>query len=229
MKRLHLWTIGAASAVIIGLALGATAQTPPALLSSLEVQQLVKSNDPNANARLRDHFTALAATYEAEARQHATMAQGFSGNPNHPAPGMAEHCKRLADIATQEAATVKEIAAYHAKLAAGATAAIPTTGTAYEGGKGATVPSEKQLHEMAMDARTSADHHALEEYYMTVATKGDAAAAEHVTMAQMYRASARKGGADPAAHCDRMVTLSRAAAKEARAAAAEHKQLANVG
>jgi hypothetical protein len=229
MKRFRVRTIIAAGAAILGLSLGAAAQTSPALLNSLDVQRLVASNDPAANARLLDHFTALAATYEAEAREHSAMAQGFSGNPNHPAVGMSEHCKRLAEIATQEAATIKEIAAYHAQLATGAAATVPKNAAPYQAGKGATVPTEAHLHELAMSARTPADHRALEEYYVTVATKNDAAAAEHVTMAQSYRASARKGAADPATHCDRMVMLSRDAAKEARAAAAQHRQLANVG
>jgi hypothetical protein len=231
MKRFYVRTIVAAGVAITGLALGAGAQTAPALLNSIEVQRLVASSDPTSHARLRDHFTAVAATYDAEAGQHSAMAQGFAGNPTHPIIGMSEHCKRLADIATQEATTVKEIAAYHGQLAAGAAATVPRNAAPYEGGKGAPAPSEKQLHDLAAGAATPSDHHSLAEYYLNVARAQEAAATQHAAMAQAYRASSNRQGAasDPAIHCDRMVMLARAAAKEARAAEAQHRQLANVG
>jgi len=215
----------------LGLAFAAAAQTPPALLNSVEVQRLVGSSDPTAHARLRDHFTALAATYDAQARQHSAMAQGFAGNPTHPMPGMSEHCKRLADIATQEATTVREIATFHKQLAAGAPATVPKNATPYEGGKGAPTPSDKQLQALAANARTPADHRSLAEYYLGVAKAQEAAATQHAAMAQSYRASSNRQGSasDPAIHCDRMVMLARAAAKEARAAVEQHQQLANVG
>jgi hypothetical protein len=231
MKRLSIRTTIAVGAAILGFALGAAAQTAPALLNSVEVQRLVASTDPTAHARLRDHFTAVAATYDADARQHTAMAQGFAGNATHPIPGMSEHCKRLADLATQEAATVKEIAAYHAQLAAGSAATVPKNAAPYEGGRGAPTPTEKQLRELAASSRTPADHRSLGEYYLTVARAQEAAATQHATMAQTYRAASNRQGSasDPAIHCDRMVMLSRAAAKEARAAEAQHRQLANVG
>lgn len=229
MRTSYLRTIVAAGVALVGLTVGVGAQTAPALLDSLEVQRLVASSDPAANARLRDHFTALAATYEAQAREHRAMAQGFMGNANHPATSMSDHCKRLADIATQEAATIKEIAAYHAQLAAGSPAAVPKNAAPYQAGKAAPAPTEARMHELAMSARTPADHRALEEYYLTVASKNEAAAAEHGKMAQSYRAAPRRGTADPAVHCDRMIKLSQDAAKEARAAAMQHRQLASIG
>jgi hypothetical protein len=64
---------------------------------------------------------------------------------------------------------------------------------------------------------------------MTVATRHTAEAEAHGRMAQTYRGNPNRRGGDPAAHCDRLVKLSRDAAAEARAAAAEHKELANVG
>jgi hypothetical protein len=231
MKRFYVQTIVAAGVAVMGLTLGAAAQTSPALLNSIEVQRLVASRDPTAHARLRDHFTALAATYDAQARQHSAMAQGFAGNSTHPTLGMGEHCKRLADIATQEATTVKEIATYHGQLAAGAAETVPRNAAPYEGGKGAPAPTEKQLHDLAAGAGTPADRRSLAEYYLNVARAQEAAATEHAAMAQTYRASSNRQGAasDPAIHCDRMVMLSRAAAKEARAAEAQQRQLANVG
>jgi len=231
MKRIHMAGIVATGIATLSLTFGATAQTPPALLNSAEVQQLVASSDPTAHARLSAHFTALAATYDSQARQHAAMAKGFAGNATHPMAGMSDHCRRLADIATQEAATVRDIAAFHKQLAAGAAATAPKNAAPYEAGKGAPAPTDKQLQALAAGAQTPADHRSLAEYYIGVANAQEAAANQHAAMAQAYRASSNRQGSasDPAIHCDRMVMLARAAAKEARAAEEQHRQLANIG
>ena len=63
---------------------------------------------------------------------------------------------------------------------------------------------------------------------MTLAAKYTDAAADHARMGLAYRTSAIRS-LDPAIHCDRVVKESRAAASEARAAAAKHGELAQVG
>ena len=78
---------------------------------------------------------------------------------------------------------------------------------------------------MAAKASTPADHRALEEYFLTAAKRYTADANEHATMAAAYRGTKI---ASAAVHCDRLVTLSRDAAKEANAAAARHKELAGI-
>ena len=65
---------------------------------------------------------------------------------------------------------------------------------------------------MAAKAGTPADHRALEEYFLTLAKRYTAEANEHVAMAQAYRGTRI---AQAAVHCDRLVGLSRDAAKEA--------------
>ena len=79
---------------------------------------------------------------------------------------------------------------------------------------------------MAATASSPAEHHALEEYFLTLAKKYTADAAEHATTANTYRGTKI---AQAAVHCDNLVRLSKNAAKEATAAAAMHKQLAGVG
>ena len=65
----------------------------PALLNTLEVQQLVKRAEPADNARLAAHFTALADGYVAEAKRHTSMSQSSVGNPSRNlGSGMSAHC-----------------------------------------------------------------------------------------------------------------------------------------
>lgn len=96
---------------------------------------------------------------------------------------------------------------------------------ALEGGKGAPASTEQELKDLAAKASTPADHRALMEYFLTTAKRYAAQADEHVAMAQAYRGTKI---ATAAVHCDRMVGLSRDAAKEANAAAAMHKDLASI-
>ena len=99
----------------------------PAILNSLEVQQLVKRAEPGDNARLAAHFTALADSYAAEAKRHTSMSTAYTGNARAQ---MADRdggtCKQLADLNTQSATELRELATYHQKLAAGAAATPPT-------------------------------------------------------------------------------------------------------
>jgi hypothetical protein len=198
----------------------------PVLLNTLEVQQLVKRAEPADNARLAAHFTALADGYVAEAKRHMSMSNGFTGNASRQmGTGMSAHCKQLADLNTQSATELRELATYHQRLAAGAVATPPTVGTSIKAGAGAPAPTDQELNTLAAKASTPADHHSLEEYFLTSAKRYTADANEHAATASTYRGTKI---AQAAAHCDRLVTLSREEAKEATAAAAMHKQLAGV-
>jgi hypothetical protein len=206
---------------------GAAAQAPPSpILNTLEVQKLVTGAQPVDDAKLSSHFTALAERYETEAKQHTAMAQASAGNPNRQlATGMSAHCKRLADLNTQSATTLRELAGHHQKLAAGASSTAPHDSARFQGGAGARTPSKQDLTALAATAHTTADHRALEEYFLTAAKRYTAVADEHASMAQAYRGTKI---AAAAAHCDRIVMLSRDAAKEAGAAATMHKDLAGI-
>ena len=227
MRRFQIRSLSLPALAFLVFAGSVVAQDKsPALLNTLEVQQLVKRAEPGDNARLAAHFTALAESYVAEAKRHTSMSQSFVGNPSRNlGTGMSAHCKQLADLNTQTATELRELATYHQKLAAGAAAPVPTTGTRFEGGTGARTPTVQELNALAAKASTPADHHSLEEYFQTLAKRYTADANEHAATANTYRGTRI---AQAAVHCDSLVRLSKAAAKEATDAASMHKQLAGV-
>ena len=227
MRTVHFRSLSIAAIAVLTFAVSVAAQeTSSGLLNTLEVQQLVKRAEPGDNARLAGHFTALEDRYVAEAKRHTSMSQGFVGNPSRNlGTGMSAHCKRLADLNTQSATALRELAAYHQKLAAGAPATATTTAARFEGGAGAPAPTDQELNAMAANASTPAEHHGLEEYFLTSAKRYTAAEKEHVAMAAAYRGTRI---AQAAVHCDRLIELSRDSAKEATEAAAMHKQLAGL-
>jgi len=136
---------------------------------------------------------------------------------------------RLATLGTQSAATLRELAEHHERLAVGTASTVPAAAARFEDGEGAPAPTDQELRALAGRARTPADHRALAEYFMTVAEGHTMEAEHHTAMAQAYRGNANRRGGDPAVHCDRLVKLAREAAKEALAAETVHTQLATIG
>jgi hypothetical protein len=221
----HSLSIAAVAALTL-LPGNVAAQDKSGILNNLEVRQLVGRAEPGDHVRLSAHFSGLGNRYAAEAKRHTSMAQSFIGNPSRNlGPGMSAHCKRLADLNTQSATTVRELAAYHEKLASGRPATPPQGGARFEGGAGAPEPNEKELNALAAKASTPAEHRALEEYFLTLAKRYTSDANEHVTLAQTYRGTRI---AQAAVHHDRLAGLARDVAKEATAAAEMHKGLAGV-
>lgn len=223
---IRTWVVGALTLLTVaGTAAAQTASSP--ILNTLEVRKLVSSSDPGDNARLSAHFAALADRYAVDATRHKAMAQAFIAAPTRrfPANTAADHCKRLAALNTQSAETLRELATYHGKLAAGALSTPPKGAARFQGGAGAPEPTDAELSALAAKASTPADHHGLEEYFLTAAKRYTADANDHAAMAQAYRGTRI---AQAAVHCDRLVALGRDEAKEATAAAAMHKQLATV-
>ena len=211
---------------LLMLAGNALSQTASPILNTLEVQKLVAGSGPADNARLSAHFTALADRYAAEARRHTTMAQSYVGNPNRSTgSGMTAHCRRLAELNTQSAATLRELATHHKALAAGATSTAPAGAGRFQGGTGGPEPTEADLKALAAKAATPADHRALQEYFLTLAKRYTSDANDHTAIAQSYRGTRIAQAAD---HCDRIVANARESAKEATAAAAMHGQFANL-
>jgi hypothetical protein len=229
MRTVHLHhSLAVAAAAVLTLTGSVAAQERPSgILNNLEVRQLVARAEPADHVRLSAHFTALGNRYAAEAKRHISMSQSFIGNPSRNlGSGMSVHCKRLADLNTQSETTVRELAAYHDKLAAGTPATAPHDGARFQGGVGAPEPTEKELNALAAKANTPAEHRALEEYFVTLAKRYTAEASEHVTLAQTYRGTRITWAAT---HHDRLAGLARDSAKEATAAAEMHKGLANIG
>jgi hypothetical protein len=228
MRTVHFHSLSLVAAAVLTLTASVAAQDRPAgLLNNLDVRQLVARAEPGDHARLAAHFMALADRYATEAKRHTSMAQSFVGNPTRNlGTGMSAHCKQLADLNTKSATELRELAAYHQKLASGVTATPPAGGARFEGGAGAPAPTEQELSTMAAKASSPAEHRALEEYFLTLAKRYTADASQHATTASTYRGTKI---AQAAVHCDNLVRLSRDAAKEATAAAEMHKQLAGVG
>jgi len=212
---------------ILMLAGNALSQTPSPTLNTLEVQKLVASNEPADNAKLAAHFAALADRYDADATRHFALANAFIAAPTRrvAANGAADHCKQLAQLNTDSAKTLRQLAAHHEKLAGGAASTAPKGGARFQGGAGAPEPTDANLSALAAKANTPADHHALEEYFVTAAKRYTADANAHATMAQAYQGTRIAQAAD---HCVRLVRQLRDSAKEATATAAIHKQLAGV-
>jgi hypothetical protein len=227
MRTIQIRILSVAALAFLAFTVSTAAQDkPPALLNALEVRELIARAEPGDHARLSAHFAALAERYVAEAKRHASMSKSFVGNPSRNlGSGMSAHCTRLAELNTQSATTLRELATYHQKLAVGTPSTPPREGARFQGGAGAPKPTEQELNALAAKASTPADHRALEEYFLTSAKRYAADANEHVAMAQAYRGTRI---AQSAAHCDRLVALSRDSAKEATEAGAMHKQLAGI-
>jgi hypothetical protein len=204
----------------------AAAQATSPTLNTLAVQQLVASSEPADNATLSAHFGALADRYAADARRHSAMAQSAGANPNRSTgAGMSLHCTRLAELATQSAATLRELADHHKALAAGVASTPPAAGARFQGGAGASEPTEAELKALAARAAKPADHRALREYFLTLAKRYTSDANDHTVIARSYRGTRIAQAAD---HCDRIVANARESAREATAAADMHAQLASI-
>lgn len=227
MRAVDLRSLAIAAAAVVTLAGHAFAQekaTP--LLNTLEVQQLVARAEPADNLRLGGHFTALADRYAAEAKKHRSMSQSFVGNPSRNLGiGMSAHCRKLAELNTQSATTVRELAAYHEKLAAGAPATLPKDASRFQGGAGASEPTENELNALAAKAGSAVEHRALQEYFLTLAKRYTAEANQHVALAQAYRGTRL---ASAAFHHDYLAKVAREAAAEATAGARMHGDLASI-
>jgi hypothetical protein len=209
-------------------ATAAAAQDRPALLTSVEVKELVASGQPDDHARLRDHFAALADKYEADAQRHRAIGKSLIGNPNHP-PAVAPGARyaRLAESETAAAMTVRELSAHHGSLAAGQVSQAPANSARFENGEGAPAPNEGQLRELSAGARTASEHRALEEYFSELAQKYTQTAQKHTAMALSYRLHPNdRGGSYTAlaAHCEQLAKQARESAETARARAAGRRQ-----
>jgi hypothetical protein len=223
MTKLVFRPLGIGTVALLMFAGNALAQTASPILNTLEVQKLIASKAPGDNAALAAHFSALADRYAAEAKRHTAMAGAFIAAPTRRVP--ANHCKRLAQLNTDSARTLRELAAHHEKLAGGVASTAPKGAAGFQGGKGAPEPTDADLSALAARANTPTDHHALEEYFVTASKRYTADANAHVAMAQAYRGSRIVQAAD---HCDRLARQLRDSAKEATDAAAMHKQLAGI-
>lgn len=177
MRRIHF---GASSVLALALftfgAATVTAQTRSSvMLNSVEVRQLTERGERGDHERLSAHFAALSERHIGEAKRHTSMAQGSVGNPSRNlTTGLSTHCKRLAELNTQAATTLRELADHHDKLAGGQPSTPPGDGTRFEAGAGAPGPTGQELTTLATNARTPADHRRLEDYCLVLAKRAAA-------------------------------------------------------
>ena len=230
MTTIHLRSAAAGILALAAVAAAGAAQQPgtPDLLTAAQVRELAaKASMPAEHAQLRNHFTALAERYEADAKRHAAMAK-LPGNPNRPSgSGYAMHWTRLRESVGAMAKSARELATFHGKLAAGAPATRPADPSHLEHGTGApTVMSDAQLQQLVTNARTPADHGRLVEYFTSLVTAYSQDADSHAAMATGYRGNPRSAMISAVDHCDRLALQAKNAATEAKALAAEHQALA---
>jgi hypothetical protein len=93
--------------------------------------------------------------------------------------------------------------------------------------------TKKEVHELAMTAKTPAEHAKLQKHFLALAARYDADAADHAELAKDYLKSETAGGRLMpgsaklrAQHCDRLSASLKEAAKDAREVAAEHLKVA---
>jgi hypothetical protein len=73
---------------------------------------------------LQKHFLALAAKYDADAKEHAAEAVAYRKNPSFAdtkspvGPGTAAHCDRFAELDREAAKEARELASAHEHMAA---------------------------------------------------------------------------------------------------------------
>lgn len=203
--------------------------SPSALLNETEVRQLSARGEPVDHARLSTHFETMALRYAADAKRHESMGQAFSGNSKlaHIAASQREHCRQLGARNLESAALLRELAAHHTRLAAGAASNPPKGSERFEAGAGARTPTDAELTRLAATAETGADHRVLEGYFTSLAARYERESKESAAHAVSWRGMTRNPSAPAfAANWDRLARQQRESAAEARAAAAMHKEQA---
>lgn len=97
----------------------------PGLLTGTEVKQLVaNARTPADHMKLNRHFVALSAKYEAEAEEHAALADVYRKPPQQRpriraagAPGTARHCDELVRLSRRAAREALKMADDHERMA----------------------------------------------------------------------------------------------------------------
>jgi len=226
MRTISIGTVVAACALALCAGGAAVAQDQPApVLNGLELRQLVERAEPADHARLSAHFGALAERYATDAKQHDRMAQASNGQAGKSSnAGLTAHCRSLAKYDRELEEGARALATFHTGRAAGASIAAPANTRGLESGVGASKANDQELADFAAKAADTKDHRALADYFSTLADRYSADADSHQAMSAWYGSpNSRLAGMVP--HCERLARTARAAAKEARAAAAMNTQL----
>ena len=218
------------TALAMATAQSVTAQNAAGLLNTLDVQRLVVADTPKAHAALAKHFIALAARYRADANHYSALAALPGGNPNHPvATDGRERRARQAQAAIADARAARDAAAYHLILSIGGTPRWLARAPAFDGGKGAPLPTPAELDELAQMARTPSAHRELAEYFLIVSRMETANADAYARTARIARVSGARNTEAAAARFEHLASEARETARRASLAAELHLQLAAIG
>ena len=218
------------TALALATAQTVTAQNAAGLLNRLDVQRLVAADTPQAHAALAKHFIALAAVYRADANRYSALAALPAGNPNHfVAIDGRERRARQAQRAIADARAVRDVAAYHLILSIRGTPRGLAASPAFDGGKGAPMPTRAELDELATTARTPSAHRELAEYFLIVVRTETANAEAYARSARMTRVSGARNTEATALRYEHLAATARDEAKRARVAVELHRQLATIG
>src|SRR5215471_3750673 len=183
----------------------ATAQNASGLLSMIEVQRLVVADTPEAHTALADHFIALADVYHVDAGRYAALAALPAGNPNHSfATDVRGRRMQQKETAAAAERTVRAVAAYHQILSLGGISRRPAGAPAFDGGKGAPLPTRAELDELARISRTPSAERELVEYFLTIARSEAANAEAYARTARLTRVSGARSTDATAARLERM-------------------------
>ena len=221
----NIWARAVIISGILALVASTSASTVQDQLTAKQMEALVATaSTPAEHARLKQHYLDMAAIYTADADAHVEMAKASrrnQGDPKRAALGVpAAQMERIAERARDAAATARELAAYHERLAA-------------EAPKGDVKPlpphpalpmAQVEVVELIVTAKTPAEHRKLAQQFAAEAARYTADADRHAAMAVGYRANPSRGGNAPAVHCDRFVQQMKDAATAARELAKYHER-----
>ena len=122
--RMHHLAVFAAALLTLTTSAGVAAGQSTDLLTSKQVRDLVATAaTPDDHMKLSRHFTALAATYDAEAADHRELAAAYRKAPTASetkrpgAPDTASHCERFAQSTASAAKEARAMAAAHERMA----------------------------------------------------------------------------------------------------------------
>lgn len=223
------------------LSMAALAASLPVLSAAQDVRTnkemeefVAKASTPAQHTALSQHFSDMAAQYEANADTHTALAAEYRrspGNPNRRLEDPGIHCESIARRAREAATSARALADYHERVAreglsrAKAPSKIPNISMPKVRYPDLLTP--KQVQELVAFARSPADHIKLSKHFATEAALDKADAESHAAMAAGYRASTPPGRRESlAVHCDHLVQLIRESARDARDLASYHEKLA---
>ena len=101
-----------------------SAQTSGKIVSKKQLLELVgTAKTADDHRKLAEHYRAVAAKHEAEAKEHVELAAKYRANPTASeskrpgSPDTASHCTTFAEHCRKQAGIMNEMAAMHEEMA----------------------------------------------------------------------------------------------------------------